>query len=54
MPNPRGSTSFGAAFQRLLQDDVGGGEMRDLVTGAQAMVATGIADPERIGIGGWS
>ncbi len=54
MPNPRGSTSYGAAFQRLLQDDVGGGEMRDLVTGAQAMVATGVADPERIGIGGWS
>ncbi len=53
-PNPRGSTSYGADFQRLLQDDVGGGEIRDLVSGAQAMVAAGIADPNRLGIGGWS
>ena len=54
IPNPRGSTSYGAAFQKLLQDDVGGGEMRDVVSGAEAMVATGVADPARLGIGGWS
>jgi dipeptidyl aminopeptidase/acylaminoacyl peptidase len=54
MPNPRGSTGYGHDFQQLLQDDVGGGEYRDLVAGAQAMVARGIADPHRLGIGGWS
>ncbi len=54
LPNPRGSTSYGAEFQRLLQDDVGGGEMHDIVSGARAMVAAGIADPDRLGIGGWS
>lgn len=54
MPNPRGSTAYGREFQRLLQDDVGGGESRDLITGAQAMVERGLADPERLGIGGWS
>jgi dipeptidyl aminopeptidase/acylaminoacyl peptidase len=54
LPNPRGSTSYGRTFQQLLQDDVGGGESRDLVTGAQAMVERGIADPERLGIAGWS
>jgi dipeptidyl aminopeptidase/acylaminoacyl peptidase len=54
MPNPRGSTAYGHEFQKLLQDDVGGGESRDLVTGALAMVERGIADPERLGIGGWS
>ena len=54
MPNPRGSTGYGEEFQRLLQDDVGGGESRDLITGAQAMVERGIADPERLGIAGWS
>ena len=54
MPNPRGSTAYGHEFQQLLQDDVGGGESRDLVTGALAMVERGIADPERLGIGGWS
>lgn len=53
-PNPRGSTGRGSAFQQLLQDDVGGGEARDLVAGAQAMVQHGIADPDRLGIGGWS
>ncbi|MCC6312802.1 MAG: S9 family peptidase [Thermomicrobiales bacterium] len=54
LPNPRGSTAYGAEFQKLLQDDVGGGESRDLVAGAKAMVERGIADPERLGIGGWS
>ena len=53
-PNPRGSTGRGAAFAALLHDDVGGGESRDLVNGALAMVERGIADPNRLGIGGWS
>jgi dipeptidyl aminopeptidase/acylaminoacyl peptidase len=54
MPNPRGSTGYGRELQRLLQDDIGGGESRDLVTGALAMVERGIADPDRLGIAGWS
>jgi dipeptidyl aminopeptidase/acylaminoacyl peptidase len=54
LPNPRGSTGYGHEFQQLLQDDVGGGESRDLVTGALAMVERGIADPDRLGIAGWS
>jgi dipeptidyl aminopeptidase/acylaminoacyl peptidase len=53
-PNPRGSTGRGSEFQRRLIDDVGGGEMRDVIAGAQAMVDRGIADPERLGVGGWS
>ena len=53
-PNPRGSTGRGAAFQRALFGDVGGGEVRDLISGADAMVARGIADPDKLGIGGWS
>jgi dipeptidyl aminopeptidase/acylaminoacyl peptidase len=54
LPNPRGSTGYGRELQRLLQDDVGGGESRDLVAGALAMVERGIADPDRLGIAGWS
>lgn len=54
LPNPRGSTGYGSDFEKLLQDDVGGGESRDLVTGAEAMIELGIADPERLAIGGWS
>ena len=53
-PIPRGSTAYGAAFQKALQDDVGGGEAQDLISGAQAMVERGIADGDRLGIGGWS
>jgi len=54
LPNPRGSTGYGRELQRLLQDDVGGGESRDLVAGALAMVERSIADPNRLGIAGWS
>lgn len=54
LPNPRGSIGYGAAFEQLLQDDVGGGESRDLVSGALAMVERGIADRERLAISGWS
>jgi dipeptidyl aminopeptidase/acylaminoacyl peptidase len=54
MPNPRGSTGYGHAFQQMLQDDVGGGESRDLVAGALAMVERGIAERDRLGIAGWS
>ena len=53
-PNPRGSTAYGSDFQGLLRDDVGGGESRDLVAGAEAMIARGIAHPDKVGIGGWS
>ena len=54
MPNPRGSTGRGSEYERLLIGDVGGGESRDLVTGAKAMVDRGLADPARLAIGGWS
>jgi dipeptidyl aminopeptidase/acylaminoacyl peptidase len=54
LPNPRGSIGYGSAYEQILQDDVGGGESRDLVSGALAMVDRGIADRERLGITGWS
>jgi dipeptidyl aminopeptidase/acylaminoacyl peptidase len=54
LPNPRGSTGRGSAFEKLLYGDVGGGESTDLIAGAQALVDRGIADPNRLAIGGWS
>ncbi len=54
LPNPRGSIGYGSAFEQLLQDDVGGGESTDLIDGALAMVERGIADRDRLAIGGWS
>ncbi len=54
LPNPRGSTGRGAASTRANYDDIGGGEWTDVLAGVDAVVGMGIADPERLGIGGWS
>jgi len=54
LPNPRGSTGCGPAFSNAIFDDVGGGELRDVIAGVDAMIERGLADAERLGIGGWS
>ena len=54
LPNPRGSTGRGSAFVAMNYDDVGGGEWQDVLAGAQWAIDSGIADPARLGIGGWS
>ena len=54
MPNPRGSTGRGVGYNNQIVDDVGGGEFRDMMTGVDALIERGIADPDQLGIGGWS
>ena len=54
MPNPRGSTGRGPDYSNAIFGDVGGGEYRDMMTGVDAMIERGIADPDRLGVGGWS
>ncbi len=54
MPNPRGSTGRGPGFSNAIFGDVGGGEYRDMMSGVDAMIDRGIADPDRLGVGGWS
>jgi len=54
LPNPRGGTGRGASFVDATWNDLGGEEMRDNLRGADAAIAMGIADPDRLGIGGWS
>lgn len=54
MPNPRGSTGRGPEFSNAIFNDVGGGEFRDMMTGVDAVIERGIADPDRLGVGGWS
>jgi dipeptidyl aminopeptidase/acylaminoacyl peptidase len=54
MPNPRGSTGRGPEFSNAIYNDVGGGEFRDMMAGVDAMIERGIADPDRLGVGGWS
>jgi dipeptidyl aminopeptidase/acylaminoacyl peptidase len=53
-PNPRGSTNYGEKFLRANINDWGGGDYRDIMTGVDALIARGIADPERLAHIGWS
>jgi dipeptidyl aminopeptidase/acylaminoacyl peptidase len=53
-PNPRGSTNYGEKFLRANINDWGGGDYRDIMTGVDALVAKGIADPDRMAHIGWS
>ena len=54
LPNPRGSTGRGSEYLNALFNEVGRNEYRDMMSGVDAMVERGIADPDRLGIGGWS
>jgi dipeptidyl aminopeptidase/acylaminoacyl peptidase len=53
-PNPRGSQGQGVAFQEANYMDWGGGDFQDVMDGIDSLVRQGIADPHRLGIGGWS
>ncbi len=53
-PNPRGSSGRGREFARLVKGDMGGEDTYDYLTGIDALVAAGIADPKRLGVTGIS
>lgn len=53
-PNYRGSTGHGRDFSRAIYADWGNLEIVDIHTVMDNLVAQGLADPERLGIGGWS
>lgn len=52
--NYRGSSGRGAAFQKAIHADWCHLEVQDLQAGIDHLVARGIADPSRLGVGGWS
>lgn len=52
--NPRGSSGYGKAFRFANQGDWGGGDYRDIMAGVDHVIEMGIADPDRMGILGWS
>lgn len=54
LPNPRGSMGFGTAFAEANIGDMGGGDLADILAGVDYCVREGIADPDRLGVGGWS
>lgn len=52
--NYRGSSGRGAEFSRSIFADWGNKEVEDLLAGVDEVIRMGIADPDRLGIGGWS
>jgi dipeptidyl aminopeptidase/acylaminoacyl peptidase len=53
-PNIRGSTGYGQRFIEMNRGDWGGGDFKDVMAGVDYLIKQNIADPERLGIGGWS
>jgi dipeptidyl aminopeptidase/acylaminoacyl peptidase len=53
-PNFRGSTGKGLAFAQANKNTWGKGDYEDCMTGVDAMIARGVADPDRLGAFGWS
>ncbi|HEY3952611.1 MAG TPA: prolyl oligopeptidase family serine peptidase, partial [Streptosporangiaceae bacterium] len=54
LPNPRGSSGRGQEFAAAVVGDMGGADTHDYLSGIDAMVERGIADPARIGTMGVS
>ena len=52
--NYRGSSGRGEAFQKAIFADWGNKEVQDLLGAVDEAVKSGVADPERLGLGGWS
>jgi dipeptidyl aminopeptidase/acylaminoacyl peptidase len=52
--NPRGSSGYGRKFRYANYKDWGGGDYNDIMAGVDHVIAMGVADPDRLGIMGWS
>ncbi len=50
----RGSARRGLAFEGVIKHRMGDVEVRDQVDGVRWLVDSGLADPERVGVYGWS
>jgi dipeptidyl aminopeptidase/acylaminoacyl peptidase len=53
-PNYRGSAGYGAAFRALNVRNLGVGDMWDVMSGVDSLIAKGIVDPNRLAAMGWS
>jgi dipeptidyl aminopeptidase/acylaminoacyl peptidase len=52
--NYRGSAGRGQKFSRAIFADWGHYEVEDLLAGIDHLIQMGVADPDRLGVGGWS
>jgi dipeptidyl aminopeptidase/acylaminoacyl peptidase len=53
-PNPRGSSGYGSKFSRAIFADWGNKDFDDVMAATDHVVRMGVADPDRLGVGGWS
>ncbi|MGB8474883.1 MAG: S9 family peptidase [Candidatus Acidiferrum sp.] len=53
-PNIRGSVGYGEKFIEMNRGDWGGSDFKDVMAGIKDLIDRGIADPAKLGIGGWS
>ncbi len=54
LPNPRGSSGRGDAYARHVFGDMGGADTQDYLSGLEAMIRLGIAEPTKLGVTGGS
>jgi dipeptidyl aminopeptidase/acylaminoacyl peptidase len=54
LPMPRGGAGYGEAGQRSIVNAWGEADYKDIMTGVDALVAQGVADPQRLGVMGAS
>ena len=52
--NIRGSSGYGRTFRYANYKDWGGRDFKDLMAGVDRVIAMGLADPDRLGVMGWS
>ena len=52
--NPRGSSGRGEKYSLAIWADWGNKDVQDVLAGVDQAVAMGVADPDRLGVGGWS
>jgi len=54
MTNPRGSSGYGQDFSLGIWQSWGVKDFEDVMAGVDYVVGQGYADPDRLGVGGWS
>jgi dipeptidyl aminopeptidase/acylaminoacyl peptidase len=54
MTNPRGSSGYGQAFSQAIFAAWGDKDYEDVMAGVEYAIAKGYADPDKLGVGGWS
>jgi dipeptidyl aminopeptidase/acylaminoacyl peptidase len=53
-PNPRGSSGYGQDYAKAIDADWGDKDFQDDMAMVDYAIAQGLADPDKLGVGGWS